>query len=1582
MKTLERWRSGTVREIRERTAALEPFRKIEQSEELRSVEAATAVELGSSVVTATVHPGGILVVKLQDRQSKNLFSEAFIAGVSEAFAHVASTPRYKAVILTGYDSYFASGGTKQSLLAIQEGRAKFTDFKIFQLAMECEVPVIAAMQGHGIGAGWSMGMFADLVLFSEESQYVSPYMSYGFTPGAGSTLIVAQQLGHDLARESLLTAQEYTGRELKRRGVRLPVLPREAVPGAALELARQMARGSRSRLMGLKRQLTQPLHGLLEETYRLELAMHEATFVGQSDTLELIKNRFLQSEGEAPEEHRGADGAASFSAGQITAAVSAGAAAGDILAAITATLKKLLAQELHLQETDIEEHVQFVDLGLDSISGVTWIRQINEKYQTTIEATKVYSFPTLAQLSRHVKEEAERQGTDLNQTLILVPTKIQHTDLPIADSIADTDVMLYSYPNYAVEPSSRTPLASDKPAGAAGAAFLTRAHGVALSHGMGLPATKKLVSWRDPSQPRSASTKYSNAPSQPIAVIGMAGQFPQAKNLEEFWENIAQGRSCITQVPASRWDVNLHYREGAALPEKSNSRWMGALEEFDLFDPLFFNISPAEAESMEPQQRLFLQTCWQSIENAGHNPHSLSGSKCGVFAGCAGGDYQQLSRKHQLSAQGFTGNAMSILAARISYVLNLQGPCLSIDTACSSALVAIAHACDSLVAGVSDVALAGGVYVMAGPEMHIKTSQAGMLSPDGRCFSFDQRANGFVPGEAVGVVMLKRLVDAERDQDTIQALIHGWGVNQDGKTNGITAPNPDSQKRLQQEVYDKYRIDPAGIQLIEAHGTGTQMGDPIEVEGLKQSFKKYTQKKGYCALGSVKSNIGHCLTAAGIAGFIKVVLAMKHRQLPPTINFSSLNEHIGLKDSPFYVNDELREWTAKRGERRQAAVSAFGFSGTNAHMVIGEYQPARVRAPVSVITQRSNHLIPLSARTPTQLRQVTRQLLDFIRRRDAVPPLVEMSYTLQVGREPMGERVGFMAATLDQLETKLAAYLAGEQDDERHEGQVKGNKEGLSIISQDDDMRESIVNGWIAGKQLSKLLSLWVRGLEFDWNKLYGDVKPRRVGLPAYPFAKERYWIDAADAVSPATPAATPAVLHPLLHANTSDLRQQRFSSLFSGQESFIVDHPDADGGAFSRVLPPEACLEMIRAAVERAAALPSSEVLELQLVAWGEPAVADGTSIDIVLFDSVHRGIGYEITSRRAGSEVIHCQGRASFIPRPPVSVVDLNGLRAGMRAAAAAAFPVVTRVHRGDGQALAELRVPAAEDGVTGLALHPGVIEGVVHAALQVTDPHVDGMPVPVSLSSLRVFAACGADMVAWARRSPRPDSAGARVDIDLCDLEGKVCVEMRGLVVRVLEAAPLADPDRVPAEGVLLARPVWVDAPAAAGSEAPGSSEAAGFAQHHVLVCGLAKVNLKKLTAGLPGSECTSVAEGPGNVAQRYGEYALKSFERLQGILRSKPVGRVLLQIVGPVGAMLGGLSGLLKSGMQENPQLVGQVIETAGGVSTAELMRQLQSGRAQPQQTWVREVPGGARCRGGRCSRSRCRGRWRSRTAGSM
>jgi acyl transferase domain-containing protein/enoyl-CoA hydratase/carnithine racemase/acyl carrier protein len=1230
------------------------------------------VALASTVVSAVVHAGGVVEVTMHDRASKNMFSEAFVQGMAEVFAHVDANDAYKVVVLTGYDTYFATGGTREALEAIQQGRLKFTDDRTFRLALACRIPVIAAMQGHAIGAGLSMGLFADFPLLCEEGQCVSPYMAYGFTPGVGATLVLPARLGHDLARDSLFTAGEHDGAALRERGVALPVHPRSEVRAAALALAATLARNPRASLVRMKDHLSRHLRDALDETCARELAMHEHTFVGQAGTLERIQAAFGAA---PPAEHGGACDAAP--------------AAVDV-ADVVRTLRQLLARELHLEQEELDEHTQFTDLGLDSITGVTWIRKVNQRYGLALDATLVYGHPTLARLGAYVKEQVDLRGTSahvpdfaereadklgrgsanpVQVTISLDPVAppvavvatirrllarelhldeseldehTQFTDLGL-DSITGVTWMrkvnehfglaldatiVYSYPTLAKLGGHVQEVAGNR--GAAGGvpdfAELETRKLRAPQPEPQLPApasdtaapVRELVSWRRPAAaaPPPAPPPPADGVPEPIAVIGMAGQFPMANNLDEYWRNIAQGRHCISEVPPERWDIGRWFQEGAPAEGKTNSKWLGLLEDYDRFDPLFFNISPVEAKAMDPQQRLFLQTCWQGIEHAGYNPKALAGSRCGVFVGAAGNDYGLLSRRSQLSAHGFTGNASSILSARIAYFLDLQGPCMAIDTACSSSLVAIATACDSLVSGASDLALAGGVYVGAGPAMHIMTAQSGMLSHDGKCHTFDHRANGFVPGEAVGVVLLKRLADAERDGDAIHAVIQGWGVNQDGRTNGITAPNPVSQARLMQEVYRRHGIDPAGIQLVEAHGTGTPLGDPIEVEGLKQAFRAHTRKTAYCALGSVKSNIGHCLTAAGVTSFIKAVLALQHKQLPPTIHFERLNPHVRLEDSPFVVNDSLRDWTPDGGARRQAAVSSFGYSGTNAHLVVAEYA-ARPRA--QGVAAAPVALVPLSAKTGEQLRQRARDLLAFLRGAGHACALADIAYTLQVGREAMDERLGFLAESTAQLATRLEAWLDGREDDAQAcRGTVRANKEGLHLIGDDDELKRTIIENWLAQHKFGKLLALWAKGLELDWSLFHRGAAPRRIVLPTYPFARERYWIDEADAEQ--------ALLHPLVHRNTSTLSRQRYASVFSAP------------------LTRDDLQDMARAAVALAAPERSGEAVELADLEWGVPFAPDGsTAITIELDPHAAHAVGFEITSA-AG---VHCRGRAHFVAR-----------------------------------------------------------------------------------------------------------------------------------------------------------------------------------------------------------------------------------------------------------------------------------------------------------------------------------------------
>ncbi len=586
-----------------------------------------------------------------------------------------------------------------------------------------------------------------------------------------------------------------------------------------------------------------------------------------------------------------------------------------------------------------------------------------------------------------------------------------------------------------------------------------------------------------------------------VAVVGMAGRFPKAGDLPAFWDNIAAGRDCISEIPG----IDRFYDPDPDAPGKTHCRWMGILEEVDKFDPLFFNISPLEAELMDPQQRLFLESCWSCIEDAGLDPAALSGSRCGVYVGCGPGDYGQFAGDQGLSSHGLIGGSASILSARISYLLNLKGPCLAIETACSSSLVAIAEACDGLMLHTSDLALAGGVHAMVGPGMHIMTSKAGMLSPNGRCFTFDNRADGFVFGNGVGVLLLKRLSDALRDRDPVHGVIRGWGVNQDGRTNGMTAPSVKSQIMLEKEVHERFGIDPKTISLVEAHGTGTRLGDPIEVEALTASFGSNGEGRGPCALGSVKSNIGHLLTAAGVSGMIKTLLALDRRMLPPTIHFETLNEHISLANSPFYVNTELRPWESAPGVPRRACVSAFGFSGTNAHIVIEEAPPDRGAAgrPAPVDEGRPG-LFLLSAKSEERLVAHAASMRRHIDAHEALN-LSDMAHTLRVGREAMAHRLAFLFDSRASLLAALDRFLRGESSRALFRGRAAPDRD-------QGDRAEAAPPAGSGREALERAARSWVEGREVDWRPL-GDARgsdgrpPRRIGLPAYPFARESYWV-------------------------------------------------------------------------------------------------------------------------------------------------------------------------------------------------------------------------------------------------------------------------------------------------------------------------------------------------------------------------------------------------------------------------------------------------------------------------------------------
>ncbi|GAA2184186.1 hypothetical protein GCM10009785_31050 [Brooklawnia cerclae] len=600
---------------------------------------------------------------------------------------------------------------------------------------------------------------------------------------------------------------------------------------------------------------------------------------------------------------------------------------------VRAQVARIVADVLHLDPGDLDPQLTFQEMGFDSISGLEMVRDANTRFGLNLDSVVIYDHPDIDQLSSHIagllvpaqtpaspKADDDGAGKTVNPFESDEVKGVYH-DAHFGDmrrkfleETVSRDMPRPDAPSHGQESRTRPKVALRT----------TPPTGTTTS-----PPTATPVTGPDG---RGTGGRVSDALTGRIAVVGMAGVFPDAHDVDAFWDNLVSGLVSMRPVPQGRWNNTLGVQ---AYDETIRP---ALLDDIESFDPLFFNISPIDAEVMDPQQRIFLEVAHQAFDDAGYPENKLSGERVGVFVGAAMGDYQKRFDGVDVANQSqvFAGNASSILPARISYYLDLRGPSMVIDTACSSSLVAVHQACQSLRTGEVDMALAGGIRVMVTDELYVQARNAGMVSPSGECRAFDEKADGIAMGEAAGAVVLKRHEDALADGDRVYGVILGSGINQDGHTNGITAPSPRAQTELEVEVYERYHIDPREITLIEAHGTGTALGDPIEVKALRETFSRYTDEAGFCELGSVKNNIGHTTMAAGISSLIKVLKAMEHGSVPPLANFERLNPKINLAGGPFRIETEPHAWDPPRGMKRTAALSSFGFSGTNCHLVIQE----------------------------------------------------------------------------------------------------------------------------------------------------------------------------------------------------------------------------------------------------------------------------------------------------------------------------------------------------------------------------------------------------------------------------------------------------------------------------------------------------------------------------------------------------------------------------------------------------------------------------------------------------------------------
>ncbi len=621
---------------------------------------------------------------------------------------------------------------------------------------------------------------------------------------------------------------------------------------------------------------------------------------------------------------------------------------------------------------------------------------------------------------------------------------------------------------------------------------------------------------------------------EPIAVVGMAGVYPKSPDLDAFWKNLVEGRNLVTEIPAERWDWRPHFGDPRKEGMKTNVKSGAFLSGIDQFDPRFFNISPREAELMDPQHRILLQVVWKTLEDSGHRPSSFAGSSTGVFVGICTSDYHEIMMQTitDVDPRSGTGVAMDMLPNRISFVLDLHGPSEMVATACSSSLVALHRAVQAMRVGDCEQAIVGGVSVMLTPTMYVFLGKNGILSPDGLCRTFDHKANGYVRGEGAAAILLKPLSRALADRDHIHGLIKGTAVNHCGHSRTFGAPSPQREAAVIRQALERACVSPATVGYIEAHGTGTALGDPVEINAMKMAFAELAAARqerlstGYCAVGSVKTNTGHLEGGAGITGIVKVLLALKNRQIPASLNFEKLNPYIQLDNSPFRIASRGQAWEPlydALGDAvpRRAGVSSFGIGGVNAHVVLEE---APTTDNHDTISGDPAELLVLSARALPQLQEYAASLADWLdheltaaKNGAARADFASAAYTLQVGRDPLAERLAFVAHSPAEASAALRAWLNGNTSlgvvfgkiangpTPRHDGATQDRSAEVEAIFRSGD--------------LASLARLWVSGVPILWESLRANTDLRRASLPTYPFARERYWI--GKPLSPATPAYT-----------------------------------------------------------------------------------------------------------------------------------------------------------------------------------------------------------------------------------------------------------------------------------------------------------------------------------------------------------------------------------------------------------------------------------------------------------------------------
>lgn len=923
-----------------------------------------------------------------------------------------------------------------------------------------------------------------------------------------------------------------------------------------------------------------------------------------------------------------------------------------------------------------------------------------------------------------------------------------------------------------------------------------------------------------------------------IAVIGMSCKIAESENVAQFWELLRAGQDAIRPFPASRKKELESLFQVGLLNEQTALNEGGFLEEIDKFDYPFFQLSPAEARLMDPNQRLFLESAWTAIEDAGYGGNKLSGSRTGVYVGYSsdfGEEYKRFVAEMapSLASSAIPGNIHSMIASRIAYLLDLKGPSLLVDTACSSSLVAIHLACRDLRHGDCDTAIAGGVKVTLVPVKEGKGGGLGVGSSDDRTRTFDSISDGTGGGEGVAAVLLKPLKRAIQDHDHIYAVIKGSAVNNDGTSAGITAPNSLAGEDVIVRAWKDAGIDPDTITYIEAHGTGTKLGDPVEIDGIRRAFRQYTDRKQFCAIGSVKTNVGHLDNSAGITGFLKAVLALKHAEIPASLHFTCPNPDISFIDSPVYVNDNLQPWPKENFPRR-CGVSSFGLSGTNCHVVLEEapaWADMQDGGQLGQGTAETIQLFTLSAKNETVLAAYVKQYQQYVTEPQAYP-LRDLCYTANTGRGHHSYRLAILCrdwndlgAKLDQIQTSAFGFSGQAQQGELIPGVYFGRHKVVSAQKEKEAgeltleesrsltaaAQEKLTQSPIEFHTLNSLCRMYVEGADVEWERLYEGKACHRRSIPTYPFEPKRCWVEVEEKATASQASQVRKFteleeMHPLLdrclaETEGQDIYLTRFSV---GSHWVLSEHKIME----SCIVPGTTYLEMVRAGLEKYKR--PGKVLELYDVQFISPLILEVEEEREVhtILQQEGETFSFKVISRTGLSTqpweqnwVRHAQGRAMFV-QASHPVMNLDDIRTEFNdqevvvgenhAEAAAAFSFGPRwetlrtIAIGTDQVLARLELPAAYHmDLRQYVLHPALLDVAVGVASQSLG---NGLFLPFSYQKLRIYDSLPQHFYSYLRKKSKVRESGEilTVDVLILDAEGQVLVEIEDYAVKRVHEA----------------------------------------------------------------------------------------------------------------------------------------------------------------------------------------------------